>query len=101
MSARTALPVRIGASILAVVMQVLAGFASGYMSLLLIAVAKTQEWVVWAVLLGSLAVVSGIAVVSIWLHRRSRLITWPIWPAFDAAGFVGFFALIVLTAKGD
>lgn len=100
MSAKNSLVVRVGASVLAAVMQAFTGFALGYTSLILIGTASHQ-WIVWLVLAGSVATVAVGAVASIWLQRRAKLITWPIWPVFVLAGFLGFFVLIVQTATGD
>jgi uncharacterized membrane protein YfcA len=103
-SVKAALPVRIGASLLAAVMQALAGFALGFTSLVLLATGNDNasfEWWDWLVLAGSASVVLACAAAAMWLQRRSRLITWPIWPIFVVAGFLGFFVLLVLTATGD
>jgi len=81
-----------GFSLLAVVVAGIAGFGIGCLSLLL-AFEYTGGWF-WGLLL----VVAGLAAVSMWLVRRSRIpLRWMVWPLLGASvgGFVGFVAWLV------
>jgi hypothetical protein len=101
-SGRTAIPVRVGASVLAAVMQGLSGFVLGFASLVLVAVLNPPHgWEVWPILLVTLLVAGSFGSASIWLQGRSQLIAWLAWPFFVLTGFVGFWVLLALTAKGD